>query len=268
MNRIACALGRSLGAFCAFALGAVALVAPTGLHAQSVSQVSQWAYSVNPATGNGQAAYPGDVQIPELAGAGSNCVTADVNGYLGRTACSAAGIIVGTPTTGDVAVFASPSTIQDGGALGTAAFANIGTSGATVPKLSTSNSWGAAQTFLSDTFFSASTATTLFVYTEFKPTDFGTGKPELFIQKTATANVWALGVYDGTNNNGGLKITDQWTQTSVPSTVAALPSAATAGTGARAFVVDATSCTFAATVAGGGATACPVYSDGTNWKAG
>lgn len=51
-------------------------------------------------------------------------------------------------------------------------------------------------------------------------------------------------------------------------TVATLPSAATSGAGARAFVSDANATTFASTVAGGGANAVPVYSDGTNWKIG
>jgi len=51
-------------------------------------------------------------------------------------------------------------------------------------------------------------------------------------------------------------------------TVATLPSAATAGVGARAFVTNATAPTFGATVVGGGAVATPVYSDGTNWKVG
>jgi hypothetical protein len=51
-------------------------------------------------------------------------------------------------------------------------------------------------------------------------------------------------------------------------TVATLPSAATSGKGARSFVTDATAPTFGATVAGGGAVAVPVYSDGTNWKVG
>jgi len=51
-------------------------------------------------------------------------------------------------------------------------------------------------------------------------------------------------------------------------TVATLPSAVTSGTGARAFVSDATATTFASTVAGGGANKVPVYSDGTNWKIG
>ena len=51
-------------------------------------------------------------------------------------------------------------------------------------------------------------------------------------------------------------------------TVATLPSAATSGVGARAFVTDALAPTFGATVAAGGAIATPVYSNGTVWKVG
>ena len=51
-------------------------------------------------------------------------------------------------------------------------------------------------------------------------------------------------------------------------TVSTLPSAATAGSGAKAFVTDANATTFASVVAGGGANAVPVYSDGTNWRIG
>jgi hypothetical protein len=51
-------------------------------------------------------------------------------------------------------------------------------------------------------------------------------------------------------------------------TVANLPSAADSGSGARAFVSDATGPTFGATVVGGGSVKVPVYSDGTNWKVG
>jgi hypothetical protein len=54
----------------------------------------------------------------------------------------------------------------------------------------------------------------------------------------------------------------------VPVTVANLPSAATAGVGSRAFVTDSSVSTFGTTVAGGGSTKVPVYSDGTNWKVG
>jgi hypothetical protein len=50
-----------------------------------------------------------------------------------------------------------------------------------------------------------------------------------------------------------------------PVTVSALPSAATAGAGARAFVTDANSTTFNASAAGGGANNMPVFSNGTGW---
>lgn len=51
-------------------------------------------------------------------------------------------------------------------------------------------------------------------------------------------------------------------------TVASLPSASTAGAGARSFVTDASATTFLSTVAGGGANKVPVVSDGTNWLIG
>jgi hypothetical protein len=51
-------------------------------------------------------------------------------------------------------------------------------------------------------------------------------------------------------------------------TVANLPSAATAGAGARAMVTDATSTTFNATATGGGANKVPVFSDGSVWHIG
>ncbi len=50
-----------------------------------------------------------------------------------------------------------------------------------------------------------------------------------------------------------------------PVTVSALPSAATAGAGARAFVTDANSTTFNASAVGGGANNMPVFSNGTGW---
>jgi len=51
-------------------------------------------------------------------------------------------------------------------------------------------------------------------------------------------------------------------------TVATLPSAATSGAGARAFVSDALAPTFGSTVVTGGTVKVPVYSDGTVWKVG
>lgn len=53
-----------------------------------------------------------------------------------------------------------------------------------------------------------------------------------------------------------------------PVIVSNLPSAITAGAGARAFVTDSTTKIFADRVFGGGANAVPVYSDGSNWFVG
>jgi len=50
--------------------------------------------------------------------------------------------------------------------------------------------------------------------------------------------------------------------------VADLPNAVDAGVGARAFVTNSSVSTFGSTVAAGGSTKVPVYSDGTNWKVG
>jgi len=49
---------------------------------------------------------------------------------------------------------------------------------------------------------------------------------------------------------------------------AALPTAAAAGAGARAFITDGNTATFGSQVSGSGANAVPVYSDGTNWFVG
>lgn len=52
------------------------------------------------------------------------------------------------------------------------------------------------------------------------------------------------------------------------STVASLPNALLAGAGARFFVTDADTTTFANLAVGGASNAVPVFSDGTNWKIG
>lgn len=75
--------------------------------------------------------------------------------------------------------------------------------------------------------------------------------------------------------------TEQWTDLYVSNTIYAnstvvttaklfanLPAAATAGAGARGFITDANTRTFASQVSGGGANALPVFSDGTNWFVG
>ena len=54
----------------------------------------------------------------------------------------------------------------------------------------------------------------------------------------------------------------------IPVTVASLPAASGANTGARLFVTDALGPVFGSAVVGGGAIPVPVYSDGTTWKVG
>lgn len=53
-----------------------------------------------------------------------------------------------------------------------------------------------------------------------------------------------------------------------PSTFSQLPNPTVAGAGTRAFVTDSNTAVFAAVVAGGGANAIPVYSDGADWRVG
>ena len=79
----------------------------------------------------------------------------------------------------------------------------------------------------------------------------GLGNNTTVIGNSSTTLTKAFGVIVGTNY-----------------TVATLPSASTSGVGARSFVTDALAPVFGSTVAGSGAVATPVYSDGTNWKVG
>ena len=53
-----------------------------------------------------------------------------------------------------------------------------------------------------------------------------------------------------------------------PVSFANLPSASSAGAGARAFITDGAGTTFNAVAAGGGANYVPVFSDGTDWRVG
>jgi hypothetical protein len=80
----------------------------------------------------------------------------------------------------------------------------------------------------------------------------------------ASANRPRNGYFSGT-------IAATGTVKTTPTTVGALPAAATAGAGARTFVTDSAnslSSHHGQIVAGGGANFSPVYSDGTNWLVG
>lgn len=63
-------------------------------------------------------------------------------------------------------------------------------------------------------------------------------------------------------------LTVSGTAKTTATTVGSLPSASSAGAGARSFVTDANATTFASIVAAGGSNGVPVYSDGTNWRIG
>lgn len=80
--------------------------------------------------------------------------------------------------------------------------------------------------------------------------------------------LWSSNVCYLKNEAGGTGTVRLMVPVTGSTTVASLPSAATAGAGARLFVTDSNSTTFLATVAGGGANKVPVVSDGTNWLIG
>lgn len=65
---------------------------------------------------------------------------------------------------------------------------------------------GATETITGAKTISVSNATTFAGYLAFQPTDWGTGKPRLSIDKSATANQWVIGLYDGVNNAGTIEI--------------------------------------------------------------
>lgn len=52
----------------------------------------------------------------------------------------------------------------------------------------------------------ASDSTTLTGYVTCQPTDFGVGKPRFAITKLASATNWEIGIFDGVDNSGVLKI--------------------------------------------------------------
>jgi hypothetical protein len=82
------------------------------------------------------------------------------------------------------------------------------------------------------------------------------------------ATTWSSNVCFTRPQNAGTGSARLYVPVTGATTVAGLPSASTAGAGARSFVTDATVTVFLTTVAGGGANKVPVVSDGTNWLIG
>jgi len=90
---------------------------------------------------------------------------------------------------------------------------------------------------------------------------------------TATGNITAANfVTSGSSGNiTGANVISANVLKTVTSTVSGLPTASSAGAGARAFVTDANlaaSGNFGAAISGSGANNVPVYSDGTSWRIG
>jgi len=170
--------------------------------------------------------------------------------------------------------------------IGTAAGKNTGTSGNTVPLLDGTNTWSAAQTLSADLVIGATSGGTyngnvFFQTSDQYPTVSYRGATTVKAQFIVDVSTQALyldapgGVnFRDTVNGGGVN----WLALNstaatfakpvkVPSyTVATLPSAATVGAGAKAYVTDSNTTTYNATVAGGGANKITVTSDGANWK--
>jgi hypothetical protein len=76
-----------------------------------------------------------------------------------------------------------------------------------------------------------------------------------------------LRLYFNQLNDAVTQITNQAPSNTVY-TVSTLPDATASGVGARAFVTDSSVSTFGTTVASGGSSKVPVYSDGVDWKIG
>lgn len=76
----------------------------------------------------------------------------------------------------------------------------LGNSGHVAGYLDGANTWSALQTH------SINTSTTAADYTVLQPTDFGVGKPGLFISKEASALLWRLQLFDGATVAGQLDV--------------------------------------------------------------
>ncbi len=64
-----------------------------------------------------------------------------------------------------------------------------------------------AQTITGLKTFSLSDSVTTSYYTGWQPTDWGTGKPGLYVLKETTAATWSIALFDGVNNAGTINFT-------------------------------------------------------------
>jgi hypothetical protein len=153
------------------------------------------------------------------------------NGGLTMAVSNAQPLALNVGTTGAVTIVGSGTTYLNSPANNTLEIGGV-LAGATAQTLRLYN------TYTNTTNYERVTLTWASNVCYLKPENLGTGSARLFVPVTGST------------------------------TVTGLPSAATAGAGARSFVTDATATTFLSTVAGGGANAVPVVSNGTDWLIG
>jgi hypothetical protein len=97
------------------------------------------------------------------------------------------------------------------------------------------------------------------------------GTTATYTGNITAANIVTTGTYGnitGANVISANTVTVTTVVRTVPVTFATLPSASAVGAGARAFITDGNTSTFASAVTGSGANSVPVYSNGTNWFVG
>lgn len=206
-----------------------------------------------------------DLFLERLGAASLRLGTVDAAAPVAQT-ISVQGVVAGTSNTAGVAL-----TIKGSRGTGT------GAGGSLIFQVAPAGSTGTAQNALATALTIDSTKAATFAVGVTAGGFTATGA----ISTDTLLNIRHVGpagvIFDATAD--GVVIIQNWAQSAygtlwvknlqtVPSTVAALTAAATAGAGARAFVTDASTTVvlgLGLTVTGGGANKVPVYSDGTNW---
>jgi len=107
---------------------------------------------------SGASTFQGTINLSSLSASTVLCTDASRNVVSGGCVPASGNVIgPGSSAVGHIATFNNTggTLLADGGALGTAATVNTGTSGATIPLLNTANTWSLAQTFTLAPIFTA-----------------------------------------------------------------------------------------------------------------